>query len=228
MDSDLIEADSRRLAEPMEKMLIEQGPEATFGWLTELLISQRPSLRSSNANLIAYTGHEDAISWLESHVASPVTTHWGEAAALLGADWHQIQGWLGSDRPKQLMALDALYACRLPAPNMSPLAQIAAPALENAPTEQELKSVLEATMASGGNPRMRQTIERMMDFIDQIVEVRERGVEVSDLPRLFLDPESFPNAENILSRHDAVISSMRNSMDKLVDEMAENEQSPNK
>jgi len=223
MNSDLIEADSRHLAEPMEKMLIEQGPEATFSWLIELLSTQRSNLRSSNVNLIAYTGYKDAIRWLEDNVASPVTTQWGEAAALLGADWHQIQGWLQSERPKQLMALDSLYAYRLPAPNMSPFAQIAAPALKNPPTEQELKSVLEATMSSGGNPRMRQSIERIMNYTRQIVEVRERGVEVSDLPRLYVDPESFSNTVSILDRHEAVITSMRNSINNLVKEMDENE-----
>lgn len=223
MDSNLIEADSRRLAEPMEKMLVEHGPEATFAWLSELLSMQRPSLRSSNANLIAYTGYKDAIAWLEDNVASPVTTDWGEAAALLGADWYRIEDWLRSERPKQLMALDALYAYRLPAPNMSALAQIAAPALENAPSEQELKFVLEKTMESGSNPRIRQTIERMMNYTHQIVEIRERGVQVSDLPRLYVDPESFENATSILDQHEAVISGMRSSLNSLIEEQDKNE-----
>ena len=223
MDIDLTEADSRQLAEPMEKMLIERGAEATFTWLTELLSMQRPSLRSSNANLIAYTGHRDAIAWLENNVASPVTTQWGEAAALLGADWNKIKGWLQSERPKQLMALDTLYAYRLPAPNMSAFAQIAAPALENAPSEKELKFVLEATLSSGGNPRMRQTIERMMNYIHQIVEVRKRGVKISDLPRLYVDPESFENAKRILDQHEAVVSNMRSSLNSLIEESGENE-----
>lgn len=222
MDSNLVEADSRHLAEPMERMLLEHGPEATFNWLTELLSMQRPSLRSSNANLIAYTGYRDAITWLEDNVASPVTTHWGEAAALLGADWNRIKDWLRSERPKQLMALDALYAYRLPAPNMSAFAQIAAPALENAPSEQELKLVLEKTMASGGNPRMRQTIERMMNYTDQIVQIRERGVKVCDLPRLYVDPESFENATNILDQHEEVISGMRSSLNNLIEEQDKN------
>ena len=223
MDIDLKEADSRQLSEPMEKMLIEHGAEATFTWLAELLSMQRPSLRSSNASLIAYTGHKDAIAWLENNVVSRVSTNWGEAVALLGADWNQIKGWLQSEKPKQLMALDALYAYRLPAPNMSGFAQIAAPSLENAPSEQELIFVLEETLSSGGNPRMRQTIERIMKYTPQIVEVRERGVKVSDLPKLYVDPESFENGKNILDQHEAIISNMRSSLRSLIEESGENE-----
>lgn len=201
----------------MEQKLLDNGPSHTFEWLTSLLFAQRPSLRSSNVQLLAYTGHPDAIDWLEKNIGSPVTTHWGEAAALLGADWDRIGKWLHGEKPHILMALDALYACRPPAPNMSALAQIAAPHLPNPPSKRELESELNSVLQANPNPRMRFTIEGIMEHIDELVrENGVRGVEVVDMPRLFVAPEQFPGAKGILSQHLSVIGKMREVINNLV------------
>ena len=213
---DLIQADSRDLTDPMSEKLEQQGPKATFEWLTELLDQQRPALRSSNSKLVAYTGCSEAIDWLASHVSSPVTTHWGEGAALLGVPWGKIKEWLSSDKSHKIMALDTLYAYRLPAPNMSPFAQIAAPVLFDAPSFQELESILDTVMEDDGNPRMCQTIDRIMNHSTEILSKRERGVSVQDLPKLFLDPESFQNSSKILKRHDKIVSGIRKSINKII------------
>jgi len=213
---DLLQADSRDLSGIMAELLEQQGPKATFEWLIELLDQQRPALRSANSKLVAYTGLPEAIDWLASNVSSPVTTHWGEGAALLGAPWGKVKEWLNSDKNHKIMALDTLYAYRLPAQNMAPFAQIAAPVLLDAPPLQELESTLSAAMEDGGNPRMRQTIDRIMDHVTEILSPRERGVSVQDLPKLFLDPESFQNSSDILKRHDNVVSGIRKSIDKII------------
>src|SRR4030095_6769528 len=118
--ADLKNADSRALREPFVRCLVENGPYATFKWLTNVLATQSPSLRSSNSSLVAYTGCPEAIDWLEADVASPVTEHWGSAVALLDTPWPRLVSWLKTDGPRRLMALDALIAYRAPAPNMSP------------------------------------------------------------------------------------------------------------
>lgn len=213
---DLIQADSRDLSDPMAERLEQHGAKATLEWLTKLLDKQRPALRSSNSKLVAYTGCPEALDWLASNVSSPVTTHWGEGAALLGAPWGKIKEWLSSDKNHKIMALDTLYAYRLPAPNMAPFAQIAAPMLLDPPSLQELESTFNAVMEDGGNPRMRQTIDRIMDHVTEILTQRERGVSVQDLPKLFLDPESFQKSSEILKRHDKVVSGIRKSISKII------------
>ncbi|MGR5154715.1 hypothetical protein [Photobacterium swingsii] len=212
MENDLLEADFRELYEPVAERLEEYGASHTFEWLSDLLEQQRPALRSSNSKFVAYTGCPEAIDWLERHVSSPVTTHWGEAAALLGTPWDRIKEWLGSDRHHQLMALDTLYAFRLPAPNMAPIEQIAAPTLVNPPSREEFEAVLQAIMEAGGNPRMRQTIERIMVHLSEILTPRERRVAVSDLPHLFLEPDSFANSTEILDNHEKVISGIKQTI----------------
>ena len=216
MENELLEADSRELFEPMVSKLEEIGARRTFEWLVDLLGQQRPSLRSPNSHLIAYTGCVEAIDWLESNVATPVTTHWGVAAALLGTPWSRIETWLKSERPKQIMALDALYAYRLPAPNMAPLEQIAAPVLVNPPKLQEFEATLKRILKKGANPRMRQTIESILARVSEILEPRNRRVSVSDLPRLFIDPESFPDASKITQQHEAVMTEVRSSLQEIV------------
>src|SRR3546814_13304474 len=104
-----------------------QSSEHVFSWLTAILLAQRPALRSSNATLIAYIGHQAGLEWLEQHVGSPVTTHWGEAAALLGVPWERIKSWPVKGGAHQLMGLDAPIEYCLPALNLSPLHPIVAP-----------------------------------------------------------------------------------------------------
>lgn len=215
-NNELLDADSRYLSEPMSVMLEKQGFQATFTWLTELLERQRPALKSGNSKLVAYTGSPEGINWLESNVSSPVTSHWGESAALLGVSWAKIKEWLASEKNHKIMALDALYAYRLPAPNMAPFAQIAAPVLEDAPSTQELETTLNKAMEDGGNPRMRQTVEAILGRSSEILSPRTRGVEVEDLPRLFLNPEAFEHSSEIIESNEEVVTGIRSSINKMM------------
>jgi hypothetical protein len=72
MNTDLQNADSRALHEPLSQYLRESSPRAALAWLVGVLASQSPALRSSNSHLVAYTGCPEAIDWLEATVASPV------------------------------------------------------------------------------------------------------------------------------------------------------------
>ena len=114
------------------------------------------------------------------------------------------------------MALDTLYAYRLPAPNMAPFAQIAAPVLEDAPSIEEFESTLNAVLENGANPRMRQMIEAISERSLEILSQRERGVPIIDLPKLFLDPESFQNSNKVLTRHENVLSGIRQSIKNIL------------
>lgn len=87
MSTDLRNADSRLLHEPFAKSLAASGAHATLMWLVGVLATQSPSLRSSNSYLVAYTGCSEGIDWLEETVAAPVSSHWGQGAALLGTPW---------------------------------------------------------------------------------------------------------------------------------------------
>jgi hypothetical protein len=180
-----------------------------------VLATQSASLRSSNSYLVAYTGCPEAIEWLEATVASPVTTHWGQGAALLGAPWPRIKGWLAAGGAQQLMALDTLLAYRAPSPNMAPLAQIAAPVLPNAPTLSEFQATLTAVLNEQSTLRIRKTVESVLGYGTEILMRENRGVLAADLPLLFLQPELFQNASGILSRHDEIFSGVRQSIQEL-------------
>ncbi len=212
-------ADSRVLHEPFAKELATNGPNAALSWLTGVLASQSPSLRSSNSFLVAYTGCPEAIDWLEVNVASPVSSHWGEGAALLGTPWSRIKDWIAVGGARQLMAFDTLLAYRAPAPNMAPLAQIAAPVLPEAPTEKELEATLASILGAQSSPRIRKNIESLLTKATEIIGRKDRRVSVQDLPLLYLQPELFPSAQEILGRHDAVVSGMRQSVQNLIKEL---------
>lgn len=212
MSADLQNADSRALHEPFSKALGASNPRAALAWLVGVLATQSASLRSSNSYLVAYTGCPEAINWLEATVASPVTTHWGQAAALLGTSWPRIRNWLVAGGSQQLLALDTLIAYRAPAPNMAPLAQIAAPVLPDAPTLSEYQATLMGVLNEQTTPRVRKAVESVLAYATETLSRKDRGVSVTDLPLLFLQPEIFPNASEILGRHDSVISGMRQSV----------------
>lgn len=216
MNADLEHADSRALHEPFVRRLGEIGPHATFTWLTNVLATQSPALRSSNSRLVAYTGCLEAIEWLEANVAPPVTENWGSAAALLGTPWPRLVNWLRTDGPRRLMALDAFIAYRAPAANMSPLAQIAAPVLTEPPTRMEFQTVLEDILRGQNTPRVRKAVEYVLSLADEILGRRERGVAVTDLPRLYMEPEAFRGADSILARHDTARSHIRQGLENLL------------
>lgn len=212
MSADLQNSDSRALHEPFSKALGASSPSAALAWLVGVLATQSANLRSSNSYMVAYTGCPEAIDWLESTVASPVTTHWGQGAALLGTPWPRIRNWLVTGGSHQLMALDTLIAYRAPAPNMAPLTQIAAPVLPDAPSLSEYQTTLMGVLNKQTTPRVRKAVESVLVYAAETLSRKDRGVSVADLPLLFLRPEVFPNASEILGCHDSVISGMRQSV----------------
>ncbi|NHQ91169.1 hypothetical protein [Janthinobacterium lividum] len=209
-------SDSRALSEPFAQQLSNHRPDGALAWLTAILATQAPALRSSNAILLAYTGNPDAIAWLESNVGSPVAGQWGVAAALLGTPWPRILDWLQRGGAHRLMALDALYACRKPAVNMSPLEQIAAPVMAQAPARAELDAALAACLAAQSTPRIQAAVNSISKHADEILRGGPRGVAVADLPRLYLDPAPFKDANAILERYEKVADGMRQNLQNLL------------
>lgn len=220
MSADLQNADSRALHEPLSQHLRESSPRGVLAWLVGVLASQPPALRSSNSHLVAYTGCPEAIDWLEVNVASPVTPHWGQGAALLGTPWPRIKTWLAAGGPQQMMAFDTLIAYRAPAQNMAPLAQIAASALPEAPTLSEYQATLHAAVTERSTPRIRKAAQSALAYADEILSRNKRAVAVADLPLLFLKPEQFANASEILRQHEAVISGFRQSIQDMLVQLA--------
>ncbi len=223
MTSSLVFADSRELDAPFSHELQTRGPRAAFKWLTDVLAQQEAGLRSANAFLVAYTGRPEAIEWIEMTVASPITESWGNAAALLGAPWPRLARWLSAAGPTQLVALDALLAYRSPAPNMAPLAQIAAPVLPQAPSLHELDAALETTLELRSTPRIRKGVDAIRRCATEILRSATRGVPVEDLPRLYLDPESFPGARTILERAAAVRTGVAQSISEMIQKLTRTE-----
>jgi hypothetical protein len=115
-----------------------------------------------------------------------------------------------------MMALDTLIAYRAPAQNMTPLAQIAAPALPEAPELSEYHVTLNAVIAEASTPRIRKSVESALAYSDEILSRKKRAVAVADLPLLFLQPEQFANATEILGQHEAVISGMHQSIQDML------------
>ena len=209
-------SDSRALSDPFAQQLSQQPPDGALTWLTAVLTTQAPALRSSNATLLAYTGNPAALAWIDANVGSPVTGAWGVAAALLDTPWPRIVDWLQRGGPHRLMALDALYAYRKPAVNMSPLEQIAAPVLPQAPARAELDAALAACLAASSTPRIQTAVNSIQQHADDILRGGPRGVAVADLPRLYLDPAPFKDASAILERHETVVAGMRQNLQNLL------------
>src|SRR5450830_948572 len=208
--------DSRDLSAPFAEQLASHPTDGALAWLTSVLAIQSPALRSSNAILLAYTGNPAAIDWIEAKLGSPVSGQWGVAAALLGTPWPRIAGWLQRGGPHRLMALDTLLAYRKPAVNMSPLEQIAAPVLPQAPSRAELDAALAACLAVSATPRIQAAVSTITQHADDILRGGPRGVAVADLPRLYLDPAPFKNAPAILEQHESVMGGMRENLQNLL------------
>ena len=209
-------ADSRALRAPFAQQLSSHPPDGALAWLTAVLATQAPALRSANAILLAYTGNPAAIAWIDANVGSPVAGQWGMAAALLGTPWPRIAGWLRQGGAHRLMALDALLAYRMPAVNMSPLEQIAAPVLPQAPARAELDATLAACLAASTTPRIEAAVTAIRSQAGDILRGGPRGVAVADLPRLYLDPAPFKDAPAILQRHETVAGGMRQNLQNLL------------
>ena len=209
-------SDSRALSDPFAQQLSQRPPDGALAWLTAILATQAPALRSSNAILLAYTGNPAALDWLETNAGSPVAGQWGVAAALLGTPWPRILDWLQRGGPHRLMALDALLAYRKPAVNMSPLEQIAAPVLPQAPACAELDAALAACLAAQSTPRIQAAVAAITQHAGDILRGGPRGVAVADLPRLYLDPTPFKEASAILERHEKVADGMRQNLQNLL------------
>ncbi|QKY08482.1 hypothetical protein [Janthinobacterium lividum] len=209
-------ADSRALSEPFAQQLSQQQPDGALAWLTAILATQAPALRSSNAILLAYTGNPAALAWIETNVGSPVAGQWGVAAALLGTPWPRILDWLQRGGAHRLMALDTLLAYRKPAVNMSPLEQIAAPVLPQAPARADLDAALAACLAASATPRIQAAVNSIQQHADDILRGGPRGVAVADLPRLYLDPAPFKDAPAILAQHETVAAGMRQNLQNLL------------
>jgi len=209
---ELLYADSRALHGPFATILATQTPDNAFKWIVDVLAAQAGSLRSSNSHLVAYTGSELALEWFESTVASPVSNHWGTGAALLGASWPRVLSWLKSGGPQMLMALDTLIAYRRPAPNMAPLVQIAAPVLPEAPSLAEFEGALSSTLEASSTPRIKSAVESVLRLSGEILRGGNRGVAVSKLPKLYLNPDEFMYAQPILEQHESVVSGFRNAL----------------
>lgn len=216
MNTNFQNADSRALHEPLSQYFRDGSPRTALVWLVGVLASQSPALRSSNSYLVAYTGCPEAIDWLEATVATPVSTNWGQGAALLGTPWSRIKVWLAAGGAQQMMALDTLIAYRAPAQNMAPLAQIAAPCLPEAPELGEYHATLNTVLAEASTPRIKKAVESAIAYADEILSRKKRAVAVSDLPQLFLQPEQFANASEVLGQHEAVISGLRQSMQDML------------
>ncbi|MGK5042768.1 hypothetical protein ACQ4WQ_20765 [Janthinobacterium sp. GB1R12] len=214
--SELQFADSRALGAPFSQQLAAHPSDGALAWLTAVLTTQAPALRSSNATLLAYTGNPAALAWIDANVGSPVAGQWGVAAALLGTPWPRIVDWLQRGGPHRLMALDTLYAYRKPAVNMSPLEQIAAPVLPQAPARAELDAALAACLAASSTPRIQAAVNSIKQHADEILRGGPRGVAVADLPRLYLDPAPFKDASAILERHETVVAGMRQNLQNLL------------
>ncbi|MDZ5636398.1 MULTISPECIES: hypothetical protein [unclassified Janthinobacterium] len=209
-------SDSRALNAPFTQQLSRQPPDGALAWLSAILATQAPMLRSSNAILLAYTGNPAALTWIDANIGSPVAGQWGVAAALLDTPWPQIVDWLQRGGAHRLMALDTLLAYRKPAVNMSPLEQIAAPVLPQAPARAELDAALAACLAASSTPRIQAAISSINKHVDEILRGGPRGVAVADLPRLYLDPAPFKDAPAILEQHEAVVGGMRQNLQNLL------------
>ena len=88
--------------------------------------------------------------------------------------------------------------------------------MPDAPTLDEFVTTLTEVLKEQSTLRIRNTVERVLAHATEILERKNRGVPLADLPLLYLQPDLFPNASEILSYHDQVMSGMRQSVQDLI------------
>ena len=104
----------------------------------------------------------EAFSWLEKHLASPISRDWGGLLFSLRADWMVIDRWIHLSKGHCLAACDALS-------EYSSSSLDAEPVLPKGSTPQLVLEAVQTANAKFGNPR----IQAVLDTVKSIWQVRE-------------------------------------------------------
>jgi hypothetical protein len=88
--------------------------------------------------------------------------------------------------------------------------------IPDAPSAMEFEMVVKSVITETSSFRLRKSVENALAYADEILSRKNRGVAVSDLPLLFLQPELFANAPGVLRKHEVVMSGMRQSIQNLL------------
>jgi hypothetical protein len=96
---------------------------------------------------VAALGTDRGVAWLETHIDSPVNSHWGEALFSLRIPWSSLEKWLRLGKFHCLAAMDALrhYAAEgeLPAGACAASIQTALDGVQSAYSSPRIKMIAE-------------------------------------------------------------------------------------
>lgn len=113
-----------------------------------------------------------ALQWIESNAAEPLTEVWGRLAAASSFSWPKAQEWLGSGRPLNLIAIDALLAIADP---RTPFLRSLQPKLDAPPDEREFRLVLGAAVVADPVPRVEQRVHSLLSKWSELTGTSSAG-----------------------------------------------------
>ncbi len=129
------------------------------------LVGMSERKRRESFPALAHFRSPRVLRWIECNACEPSTEAWGYLAAASGFSWDRAKAWIGSGRPLNLIAIDALRAMADPA---TPFLRALRPSLEAPPDESEMRQVLEAAIAADPVPRVKQRIGSLLSRLSAL------------------------------------------------------------
>ncbi len=114
---------------------------------------------------LSYFRSMEALDWIETVVAEPITDSWGYLAAASDVDWQRIVVWFASGRPLSLVAIDTLRSIVRP---MTLFLREHSPVLRDQPTREVFSTVLHGYKEIDPVPRVQQRIEWLLEHADSL------------------------------------------------------------
>lgn len=133
--------------------------EDGFARAEQALADMPERARRDSLSALSHFRSSRALLWIESNATEPSTEVWGRLAAASSFSWQKAQEWLGSGRPLNLIAIDALLAIADP---RTPFLRSLQPKLDAPPDEREFRLVLEAAVVADPVPRVEQRVGSLL------------------------------------------------------------------
>jgi hypothetical protein len=133
--------------------------EDAFARAEQALANMPEKVRRDSLCALSHFKSSRVLQWIEKNAAEPSTEAWGRLAAASLFSWQKAQEWLGSGRPLNLIAIDALLAIAEP---RSPFLRSLRPKLDSPPDEHEFRLVLAVAVVADPVPRVQQRVASLL------------------------------------------------------------------
>lgn len=133
--------------------------EDGFARAEQALADMPAKARRDSLSALSHFRSPRALLWIERNAVEPSNEVWGRLAAASSFSWQKAQQWLGSGRPLNLIAIDALLAIADP---RTPFLRSLQPKLDAPPDEHEFRLVLGAAVVADPVPRVEQRVGHLL------------------------------------------------------------------